>query len=458
MSSYRKSLLSSTNGHLNMKARDLDLGSIWTSEKEDFSAAGTGEFREGNFQIKVFTDRNPYSDFLMADMLRFPSLHLNNTLNSGSLLDAMNTNASSSMKGFTALTFQGSDFIKGVFVESREEPLGKVWSIVSPSLRPMRTRPWGESHEDIPKIEFKFIGGELVLEHQYSKSASQRQIIQNYSHMMTFTTTKEISIAEFLNEYAGPTLAFLKIAWQRPLGAEEMNVRVGNGVGEIFSPYFEEQGNERGLDSWNSLIFDTEMNWGLWFDFCLEHRNVVMLLADLASGGTGYLQNQILNACIVLEDLGKINHALTSISPEVQDTWAKARRAAVLAAGEFGLGQFVSNKLQKKYPVALGKVATYVSNLIREFDLEFSDPDMTGRVILGARNPVAHTSKSSDDFREMLTVLRGMTSLAIVGLFNTIFGPEIAGNAAEKLKSKFRDFEVIIPEIVARDFGEHPLT
>jgi hypothetical protein len=432
-----------------LKASDIDLGGFWAPPDKSFSAAGSGSVVEGKFEIIVYTEKSPFDFLSNAQMRDIPALHLTGAGGIGTLFDAFNSNLNSGR--ITQLTFEAYEYVRGAHVDSKQIPFSDSWGITCTALRPQLFRVWGEKNMEIPKQTFSSSDYEITLESINPKFESHLESTQRYTQLVTFKTKEPISIGQFLLECASVATALLKICWQQRIGPEVMSAVSEGRICEIFATYLPENGNEKALNGNRALIYFDQMDWGKWFDFCKEHRNTALLLADLVSGGTGYLQNQLLNVCIVLEDLARREFDFPESLATPQSEWEKARNAAILAAAPYGLRRLVKTKLPKSYGKTLGTITNYVRMLDAELDLEFQAPEDVGLALVDARNPVAHTSESHDDLQEMAVLLRGATALATLGIFLNVFGHEVARAAVPKLSSSLDELDTIASSIKNRE-------
>lgn len=432
-----------------LNVSEIDLGGFWATPDKSFSAAGSGSVVEGKFEIVVYAKLNPFDFFSNAQRVDIPALHLTGANEIGSLFDAFNSNFNSGR--ITQLSFEAYEYLRGAHVDSKQMPFSDSWGFTCVALRPQPFRVWGEKNMELPNQAFSSLDYEITLESINPKSESHLETTQRYTQLLTFKTKEPISIAQFLLECASVTTALLKICWQQRIGPEVMSALSEGRICEIFATYLPEGGNERALNGNLALIHSDQMDWGKWFDFCKENRNTALLLADLVSGGTGYLQNQLLNACIVLEDLARREFGFLESLTTPQSEWEKARNAAILAAEPYGLKRLMKTKLPKSYDKTLGTITNYVRMLDRELGLEFQAPEDVGLALVDARNPVAHTSESDDDLQEMVVLLRGATALATLGIFLKVFGREVAKAAMPKLSSSLGELNTIALSIKDRE-------
>lgn len=432
-----------------LKVSEIDLGGFWATPDKSFSAAGSGSVVEGKFEIIVYAELSPFDFFSKARMMDIPALHLTGAGGIGSLFDAFNSTFNSGR--ITQLTFEAYEYLRGAHVDSKQVPFSDSWGITCAALRPQLFRAWGEKNMEIPKQTFSSSDYEITLEAVNPKSESHLETTQRYTQLVTFKTKEPISIGQFLLECASVATALLQICWQQRIGPEAMSAVSEGRNCEIFATYLPESGNEKTLNGSHALIYFDQMDWGKWFDFCKDHRNTALLLADLVSGGTGYLQNQLLNACIVLEDLARREFDFPKSLATPQSEWEKARNAAILAAEPYGLKRLVKTKLPKSFDKTLGTITNYVRMLDKELGLEFQAPEDVGLALVDARNPVAHTSESRDDLQEMVVLLRGATALATVGIFLEVFGHEVARAAVPKLSSNLNELNTIASSIKDRE-------
>ncbi|MDP1851974.1 MAG: hypothetical protein Q8K48_06110 [Candidatus Planktophila sp.] len=433
-----------------MSLSELDLGGVWTSLDKSFSAVGVGSLVNDKFEVVVYRDQVPFGEVLNPTLLTLPVLHLENTSVGGSLLDVRNSNTKTNLNGIVALTLESYEFVRGVLVDSRDEAFSDLWSITSAALTPLRQSVWGENVMQISRREFSAGNICITIDPAKSVAISRLESTTRYSHTMTFKTKEQFSIGRFLTEIAQPTIALLEICWQRPIGAEAMHVVFKGKPCEIIATYLQEKGTERNLNAIVPLIYSDQMDWGLWFAFCQEHRNVALLLADLLAGGTGFLQNQMLNICVILADLAKIGKFIPASPGLLDSKWHAARQAAIAAADLSGFKILVSSKLPRNRIAALGAVTNFVMQTVQELGINLPNPESAGRAIIDARNPVAHTSQSIGDFQEMLILLRGATALATIGLFRAVFGDETARETATKLDDQLTELDRVASEIDQR--------
>ena len=433
-----------------MNAQDLGMSGFWTTPDGSFSAVGVGSLVKDKFELVVFRDQVPFEHIFNPPSLTLPVLHLRDTSVGGSLLDVRTSNIKTNLNGVSALTLESYEFVRRVLVDSRDESFSDLWSLTSPALTPLRRPAWGEHIMQIPQRHFSAGNISVTVEPAKILATSRLESITRYSHTMTFRMQEQFSIGRFLTEIAQPIVALLEICWQRPIGVEAMHVVFEGNPCEIIATNLQEKGTERNLDAIDPLIYADQMDWGLWFAFCQEHRNLALLLADLVSGGTGFLQNQMLNIFVILEDLARIGKFVPTSSGLLDISWHKARQAAIAAADLSGFKLLVSSKLPRNRIAALGAVTNYVVQTVQELGIDLPNPESAGRAIIDARNPVAHTSRSSGDFQEMVTLLGGATALATIGLFRAVFGDEIARETATKLNDQLTELDRIASVIDQR--------
>lgn len=423
-----------------MSVRGLNLGGKWTTPDATFSAFGSGEFSSDKIEITVYTDGLLLTDFFGRDIFTFPALYLRNHGVGGSLLDARNTNATIRPGGFAALTFDAHEYVQGLDVESRDVPLSDNWSLTCTALSPMRNFTSGEGLREIPNRRYESADALITIESVTYINSLQFESHTSYSQKISFQTHGNISVETFFSKYVQPTIALLQMCWQRPIGADALHVVKDLIPHEIFSTFLLDDDPARKLNVDPILYFD-QMNWASWFDFCGLNGELVMLLSDLVSKGTGFLQNQLVNACVVLEDLSRI---ATPILGTEDSNWQEARKAAIEAVERFGAKDLVARRLPKDRLIAVGNLPRYISNLTSTLGLDFPNPEAIGFAIVDARNPLAHTTRQGRTLQELLCMLEGAVALAQIGLFHHVFGKDVALGAVGKFELYLRELSQLV--------------
>ena len=430
-----------------MRASDVDLGGFWATPDGSISGVGTGSFQNGRFEVVLYKDQIPLENLFNPTLISLPVLHLRNVSNGGSLLDATNSRTRTGFSGISARTIESHEFIRGIHLDSRDEPVSKTWTFASTALVPLRLSEMGETISQIPKRQFST--DQMIISVESTKTASHSRLesITRYGHVMTYETNQELSVGNFLADLAQPTMALLEICWRRKISPETMTMDFQGNPCEIFSTHLQKNEGDRNFEALTPLIYAEQMDWGKWFSFCHTHRIVVLLLADLMSGGTGFLQNQLLNVCVVLEDLSRIANLGTI---QQDPNWIEARDASIGAAEKFGYRDLVSRRLPKTKGKAIRPIENYVIRLVQELDIDLPDPESVGRAITNTRNPVAHTSLQNGDLEEMFRLVDGATALSAIGLFKIVFGDEIARQVAKRVNDQLVELGHVASKMDAR--------
>lgn len=418
---------------------DARFSGKWETVDGKILGMGTG-YVEGSFiTIEILTEKSefPFGQEFLGYI--FPALYLRGSKIGGTLFEVRVKGIHYGLNmGITKLTLMGIEFISGLHVPNRKDLFSNKWTIVSPFF-PINTREQRELFEEkshqIAKYELKELTVTLYANPQTEWSQTRKIVTKNIS--IQFEFLENISIETFLSNYAQVTQALLDICWRQKMNLSTITVYFEKQQHALFVPYLDENPVVLKTKHTACLISPEFFDYGAWFSFSPNHREIILLLADLLTGGTGFLQSQLLNTFILLNEIMKLEPSLGTNSFLKSDSWKDAREKIIELASELGFKNEVSRKLAREYRPLIGHVADFLAKLTNELGIDSPGMQKSIKLLESARNDVAHSLRSDFETSWLISLRMRGTALGALGVIKLIWGIDVA-----KSSINYFDFEL----------------
>lgn len=424
---------------------DPQFSGQWEMTDGKILGKGTGSISDSFIEIEVHSDISivkPDEEWLGRV---FSALYLRATSVGGTLFDARITGIEYGIhQGMVLLKFSGTEFARGLYIPSRDQKFSNQWSIEGNDF-PIGAMAEAERFNEKP-IDlnmYQTTDGTIGLRKISRTSLSTSVKSITCTSQLNFEFNSQISTEEFLKNYAQTSQALLEIIWKRRVSEIKYAVFFDNQWHHIIVPYLQEPNEKRKSNIHPSLINYNQLDYGRYFDFAQRNREIILLTADLVTGGTGFLQSQVLNCFILFDELLRIDSVYLSANIPTNADWPSARTQIIDLASSLGFGQPVRRKLAREHAVLIGDVENFLKYLASEFGFTNGECNKAIELFVSARNDVAHSLKSSIDTQTLISLRIGMTALGLLGVIRLIWGTEIALNSREGLKFELSELQRI---------------
>lgn len=415
---------------------DTRFSGRWETADGKILGMGTG-YVEGSFiTVEVFTELSefPFGQEFLGYI--FPALYLRGSQVGGTLFDVRVKGIQYGLNmGITKLTLIGSEFISGLHVPNRNDSFSNKWIIVSPFFPVNNQHKLDlieEKSHEIAKYDLAEVTISIHTNPRTKLSQTTRSITHNIS--LQFEFLENISIETFLSKYAQVAQALLDVSWRQKMSLSKISVGFEKQNHDLFAPYLNEYPAIVKTKNTSTLISAEHLNYGAWFLFSDDHREIIFLLADLLTGGTGFLQSQLLNTFILLNETLKLEPILGTNAYLESDAWKIAREKIVNLASELGFESEVSRKLAKGYRPLIGEVADFLVKLTNELGIESPGMQKSIKLLEAARNDVAHSLRSDIEISKLISLRMGGMALGALGVIKLIWGIDVAKSSAHGLE------------------------